>query len=76
MVTPLRDDPRVVWWEAYNEPCEWRHYDAKICTYFEVATSTMIKELSYGWASALKPAAPVISCWDGKYQALHRLRVM
>lgn len=49
VVTPLRDDARVVWWEVFNEPCEWHHYEAKICTYFEVATSTMIKELSYGW---------------------------
>ena len=32
--------------EAYNEPCAWRHYEAKICTYFEVLTSTLIKELT------------------------------
>ena len=44
MTKPLLHDPRVLWWEAYNEPCEWRHYEAKICTYFEVVTSTLIKE--------------------------------
>eukprot|EP01043_Picozoa_sp_COSAG02_P108526 COSAG02_NODE_44562_length_365_cov_0.676692_1_plen_43_part_01 len=36
-------------------PCEWRHYEAKICTHFEVTTSTMIKELTYGWVKALQP---------------------
>eukprot|EP01043_Picozoa_sp_COSAG02_P023616 COSAG02_NODE_1266_length_13539_cov_216.818824_8_plen_234_part_00 len=61
---PLLHDSRVLWWEAYNEPCEWRHYEAKICTYFEVVTSTMIKQLTYSWVKALQPSQPVISCWN------------
>jgi hypothetical protein len=63
VVRPLLHDPRVLWWEAYNEPCAWRHYAARICTYFEVATSTMLKELSYGWVKAMRPRQPVISNW-------------
>eukprot|EP01045_Picozoa_sp_COSAG04_P008058 COSAG04_NODE_438_length_14426_cov_10.589795_9_plen_853_part_00 len=64
VVRPLAQDKRVVWWEAYNEPCAWRHYEARICTAFEVLTSTAIKELAYGWAKALHPIQPVISNWN------------
>ena len=63
VVAPLRNSAAVLWWEAYNEPCAWRHYKANICTYFQVQTSTMIKELTYNWTKALQPQAPVISCW-------------
>lgn len=63
VVQPLSASPAVLFWEAYNEPCAWRHFEANICTYFQVMTSTLIKELAYGWVRALKPAAPVISCW-------------
>jgi hypothetical protein len=47
VVRPLLDDSRVAFWEVYNEPCEWRHYFANICTYFQVETSTIIKQASY-----------------------------
>ena len=63
VVMPLVNDSRVLWWEVYNEPCEWHHFEAGICTYFEVFTSTLIKEQAYKWTKALQPSAPVISCW-------------
>jgi hypothetical protein len=53
VVRPLLDDSRVAFWEVYNEPCEWRHYFADICTYFQVETSTIIKQSSYKWVRAL-----------------------
>ena len=66
MVGPLVGHPQVFFWEVYNEPCEWHHYEAGICTYFEVATSTMIKEQGYSWLKALqvspRPAAPSCLC--------------
>tara|TARA_B110000208_G_scaffold191207_1_gene257342 strand:- start:192 stop:3446 length:3255 start_codon:yes stop_codon:yes gene_type:complete len=62
----------VAWLEVYNEPCEWRHYEARICTKYEVLTSTLIKELAFGWVRkqlegserAAAVAVPVISSWD------------
>ncbi len=46
-----RDDKRVLWWEIFNEPR--RH-----------AYSTALRRAGYAWAKQLKPAAPVIACWD------------
>lgn len=73
-MVPHAADRRVLFWEVYNEPCEWRHFEAGVCTYFEVTTSTMIKELGYGWVTALKPTAPVISCWDELNNTFSQLR--
>ena len=47
-----RNDPRVLWWETYNEP------DLKN------AFSVKLRELAYGWAKELAPSQPVIACWD------------
>ena len=58
-----RNDSRVLWWEVYNEPCEWRHFEARICTMFQVISATLIKEGAYAWLKSLRPAQPVISCW-------------
>ena len=47
-----RDDPRVLWWETYNEPNLKDAFTAKL------------RELAYGWAKEVKPSQPVIACWD------------
>ena len=31
IVEPLRDDRRVLFWEVYNEPCEWRWWQCCVC---------------------------------------------
>ncbi|MFH1920386.1 MAG: family 16 glycoside hydrolase [Planctomycetota bacterium] len=52
VVRPHRDDPRVLWWEIFNEP--------NLKSQFSVRLRT----LAYGWAKELEPIQPVISCWD------------
>ena len=47
-----RDDPRVLWWETYNEPNLADTFTAKL------------REQAYGWAREVKPSQPVIACWD------------
>jgi hypothetical protein len=47
-----RDDPRVLWWETYNEPSLRDPFTAKL------------RALSYQWAKEVKPTQPVIACWD------------
>ena len=64
VVAPHAKDKRVLFWEAYNEPCEWRHYEARICTRFQVLSSTLIKEGAYAWVKALNVSQPVQSCWS------------
>ena len=54
----------VLWLEVYNEPCEWRHWEARICTKFEVLTSTLIKELAFAWVTHGRAQVPVLSSWD------------
>ena len=63
VVAPHATDRRVLFWEAYNEPCEWRHYAARICTRFQVRSSALIKAGAYAWVKALRPVQPVQSCW-------------
>jgi DUF1680 family protein len=52
VVKAHRDDPRVLWWEVYNEPVMKDEFTVKIRT------------LAYGWAKECKPIQPVIACWD------------
>ena len=52
IVQAHRDDPRVLWWEVYNEPDMKDPFTARI------------RELAYGWAKACKPVQPVLACWD------------
>ena len=47
-----RDDPRVLWWETYNEPNLQDVFTVKL------------RELAYGWAKGVQPCQPVIACWD------------
>jgi hypothetical protein len=44
-------DPRVAWLEIYNEPAKDPYVHA-------------LRAAAHGWARALAPAAPVLSCWD------------
>lgn len=47
-----RDDPRVLWWETYNEPN------------LKDPFSETLRRLAYGWAKDADPQQPVIACWD------------
>jgi len=47
----LRDE-RVLWWEIFNEPRMNSPY------------SVRLRKLGFGWAKQLKPAQPVICCWN------------
>jgi DUF1680 family protein len=46
-----REDPRVLWWEIFNEP------NAS-------AFSAELRKLGYAWAKEVKPTQPVLCCWD------------
>ena len=52
VVSRFAADPRVAWFEVYNEP----HVDDPFVK--------ALREAGYGWAKAQNPLAPVISCWD------------
>merc|ERR1719460_445309 len=45
-------DQRVVWWEIFNEPSRRSTFSLKL------------RHAAYGWAKALNPIQPVLSCWD------------
>jgi len=51
VIRPFRTDKRVLWWEIFNEP---RRADY----------STRLRREAYAWAKAVKPAQPVIACWN------------
>jgi hypothetical protein len=44
-------DARVLWWGVFNEP-------------HKSGFSVQLRHAAYGWATALNPMQPVISCWD------------
>ena len=44
-------DHRVVWWEIFNEPNRRSTFSLKL------------RHAAYGWAKALNPIQPVMSCW-------------
>jgi hypothetical protein len=52
VVRAHREDPRVLWWETYNEPNLQDPFTVKL------------RELAYGWAKEAEPLHPVIACWD------------
>jgi hypothetical protein len=47
-----RSDPRVLWWEIYNEPN------------MKSAYSVRLRELAYRWAKTAGPVQPILACWD------------
>ncbi len=47
-----RRDPRVLWWEIFNEPDRKSDYSARL------------RKLGYRWAKELEPTQPVLCCWD------------
>lgn len=47
-----RCDPRVLWWEIYNEPNMKSSYSARL------------RELGYQWAKQADPVQPILACWD------------
>ena len=48
----FRADPRVLWWEVYNEPNR------------RAAFSRKLRVLGYRWAKEAEPVQPVLCCWD------------
>ena len=52
VIRPHRDDPRVLWWETFNEPIMGSEFSRKL------------RIEGYAWAKELKPTQPVICCWD------------
>ena len=51
-VRRFRTDPRVLWWEVYNEPNLRDPFSRKLRT------------VGYRWAKDAKPTQPVLCCWD------------
>eukprot|EP01063_Lacrimia_lanifica_P017662 TRINITY_DN2469_c0_g2_i1.p2 TRINITY_DN2469_c0_g2~~TRINITY_DN2469_c0_g2_i1.p2 ORF type:complete len:520 (+),score=166.98 TRINITY_DN2469_c0_g2_i1:43-1602(+) len=51
-VARFAQDPRVLWWEVYNEPLMSDPFSRKL------------REASYHWAKGQMPTQPVLSCWD------------
>jgi len=45
------DDPRVLWWEVFNEPQD-------------VDFSNQLRAAAYGWLHEVGVSAPIASCWD------------
>ena len=45
-------DPRVLWWEVFNEPNMKSEF------------SVSLRRLGYDWAKQVEPTQPVICCWD------------
>ncbi len=45
-------DPRVLWWEVFNEPN------------MKAEFSVNLRRLGYAWAKQVEPTQPVICCWD------------
>jgi len=58
IVTKFKEDPRVVWWEIYNEP------NNNPSNHNQSSWALGLRNAGYSWAKALSPAAPVMSCWD------------
>ena len=52
VVAAFGSDPRVLWWEVFNEP--------KRSNNFSIA----LRAAAYGWAKAQRPTQPVAACWD------------
>jgi len=53
VVKRFANDKRVLWWEIYNEPNR------------SAFTQTLCKK-GYAWAKELKPAQPVLCCWNDR----------
>ncbi|MHB8971936.1 MAG: beta-L-arabinofuranosidase domain-containing protein [Pirellulaceae bacterium] len=49
-------DPRVLWWEVFNEPNMKSEF------------SVNLRRLGYEWAQQVEPTQPVICCWDDSPQ--------
>lgn len=52
VIRPHHNDPRVLWWEIFNEPNMRLEY------------SRNLRTLGYAWAKEIEPTQPVICCWD------------
>ena len=58
IVRAHRDDPRVLWWEVYNEPEFTHSKEGRIPLPFQ----EKLRAAAYGWVMECKPVQPVLSC--------------
>ncbi|MDR1817437.1 MAG: DUF1080 domain-containing protein, partial [Puniceicoccales bacterium] len=52
IIGKYKDDPRVLWWETFNEPNmkdKW---------------SVAMRKAAYKWAKEAAPSQPILCCWD------------
>ena len=49
IVSKFANDSRVSLFEVYNEPCQWRHYLAGICTLDQVNFANKLRSEAYNW---------------------------
>lgn len=52
VIRPHRIDPRVLWWEIFNEPN------------MRLEFSRNLRTQGYAWAKEVEPIHPVLCCWD------------
>mmetsp|Transcript_65224 Transcript_65224/g.129056 ORF Transcript_65224/g.129056 Transcript_65224/m.129056 type:complete len:226 (-) Transcript_65224:112-789(-) len=52
VVSAYARDPRVLWFETFNEPSRHSNFSAAL------------KAAAYTWAKAIQPMQPVAACWD------------
>jgi endo-1,4-beta-mannosidase len=52
VISTHREDPRVLWWEIFNEPNMGSEF------------SRRLRQLGYAWPKEGNPVQPVICCWD------------
>ncbi len=52
VIAAHRTDKRILWWEIFNEPN------------MRSAFSVALRKSGYRWAKELKPAQPVLCCWN------------
>jgi hypothetical protein len=50
IITRFKNDSRVLYWEIFNEPNNSNF-------------SQTLRNAAYGWATAVKPIQPILSCW-------------
>jgi|GEM_PF-1000537 len=56
IVRQYANDPRVHWWEIYNEPNRSDRFTELLC------------QKGFAWVKAQQPTQPVICCWDDNPQ--------
>ena len=56
IVNKFKNDPRILFWEVYNEP---NNQNKGGLNY-----SYALRDAGYQWIKSMNPTQPIISCWD------------